>query len=474
MADDSAGRIQLPEQVAVLNVGLGMFAEAVRAQGAAAVEVDWRIPARGDTQLVAALTRLYGRLNSQVEAANKEVIRRLDEASPRVVGMSPARAVIPDLDERTVLHCGPPLAWEEFCGPLRRSVRATVMVEGWAQSPDEADALVARGQVRLDEANRHSTVVPMAATVGPSTAVFVVENSQGVNRSFSPINQGPGRVAWFGVDSPEAVRHLTWLRDCAGPVLDRALRAAGPLDLFSFIAQGLLMGDDVHMRSQATTNLFLRALLPHLVGLPDPMAVDVARFLSANHLFFLNLAMAAAKAATDWASLVPGSSVVTGMARNGTTFGIKVSGAGERWFTAPAPAVENALYHPGFDQDVAAPDIGDSAVLELVGLGGAAAAASPAVANFLGGTMDAAVAATEAAESICTGRSSRLQLGFLDFRGSPIGVDVRRAVELSTTPAINTGILHAAEPLGQIGAGIAHAPLDCFRQALLALDETLA
>src|SRR5215468_971958 len=95
MADDSAGRIQLPEQVAVLNVGLGMFAEAVRAQGAAAVEVDWRIPARGDTQLVAALTRLYGRLNSQVEAANNEVVRRLDKSSPRVLGISPARAVIP-------------------------------------------------------------------------------------------------------------------------------------------------------------------------------------------------------------------------------------------------------------------------------------------------------------------------------------------------------------------------------------------
>src|SRR5262249_43785001 len=239
-------------------------------------------------------------------------------------------------------------------------------------------------------------------------------------------------------------------------------------------APGLLMGDDRQMPCQEPANLFRRGLLPHLVGLQDPRVVSVARFLSANHLFFLNLAMAAAKAATDWASLVPGSSVVTGMARNGTTFGIKLSGTGERWFTAPAPPVEDALYHPGFGQDLAAPDIGDRAVLELVGLGGAAAAASPAVANFLGGTMRAAVATTEAAESICAGRSSRLQLGFLDFRGSPIGVDVRRTVELGVTPAINTGILHATEPLGQIGAGIAHAPLDCFRQALLALDELLA
>lgn len=457
----------------MVNVGLAAFGEAVRIQGAPAVDVDWRIPAGGRPELVAALTRLFGPRADQVEAANQEVTRRLDEATPHLLGVSLARSVIPEMDERTVLHCGPPLSWEEFCGPLRRSVRATVMAEGWAGSPEHAEALVTKGGVRLEAANHHATVVPMAGTVGPHSPVFVVENPQGRNRSFSPLNQGPGRVPWFGVDSAEAVQHLVWLRDSAGPVLDAALNAAGPLDLFSLIGQGLLMGDDVHMRSQATSNLLLRTLLPHLVGLEDPRALAVARFLSANHLFFLNLAMAAAKAATDWASRVPDSSVVTGMARNGTTFGIRVAGTGERWFTAPAPAVAEALYHPGFGPQVAAPDIGDSAVLELVGLGGSAAAASPAVANFLGGTMAAAIATTQAAESICVGRSRRLQLGFLDFRGAPVGVDVRYAVELEVTPAINTGILHATEPLGQVGAGIAHAPLDCFRQALLALDDLL-
>jgi hypothetical protein len=280
-------------------------------------------------------------------------------------------------------------------------------------------------------------------------------------------------VPWFGVDSREAVRHLTWLRESAGPVLDSAIRAAGAFDLFSLIGQGLLMGDDVHMRSQASTNLLLRLLLPHLVGLQDPRAVEVARFLSANHLFFLNVAMAAAKAALDWASLVPQSSAVISMARNGTTFGVRVGGTGERWFIAPSPPVEDALYHPGFSPEIASADIGDSALLELIGLGGAAAAASPAVAGFLGGRMSEAIATTEAAESISLGRSSRLKLGFLDFRGAPVGVDARLAAELEVTPAINTGILHETEPLGQVGAGIARAPLDCFRQAVLALDELL-
>ncbi|MDQ6920226.1 MAG: DUF1116 domain-containing protein [Candidatus Dormibacteraeota bacterium] len=456
-----------------MNVGLAQFGEAVRAQGAASVDVDWRIPAGGDPGLVAALTRLYGPLWERVEAANREVFRRLEEATPLLVAVSPAWAVVPGLDERTVLHCGPPLGWENFCGPLRRSVRATVVAEGWATTGDEVETLVAGGDVRLEPANDHATVVPMAGTVGPSSPVFVVENPPGGNRSYSPINQGPGSVPWFGVDSQEAVRHLTWLRESAGPVLNSAIRAAGAFDLFSLIGQGLLMGDDVHMRSQASTNLLLRLLLPHLVGLQDPRAVEVARFLSANHLFFLNVAMAAAKAALDWASLVPQSSAVISMARNGTTFGIRIGGTGERWFIAPSPPVEDALYHPGFSPEIGSADIGDSALLELIGLGGAAAAASPAVAGFLGGRMSEAIATTEAAESISLGRSSRLKLGFLDFRGAPVGVDARLAAELEVTPAINTGILHETEPLGQVGAGIARAPLDCFRQAVLALDEVL-
>ncbi len=472
MADDSSPS-GLPDRVSVVNVGLPMFSAAVRAQGAEAVDVDWRIPAGGDSRLVAALTRLFGGHAADIEKANREVLRRLDESSPLLLGIAPAFQVIPGMEGRTILHCGPRLPWDAFCGPLRRSVRATVMAEGWAGSAPEAESLATGGGFALEPANDHATVVPMAATVGPSTPVFEVANPQAGNRSFAPLNQGPGRVAWFGVDSAEAVDRVVWMRETLAPVLGRALQAHGPIDLVSLIAQGLLMGDDLHMRSQATSNLFIRELLPHLAAVEDPRLVEVARFLSANHHFFLNLAMASAKAAAGWASAVPGSTLVTSMARNGTTFGIRVAGMGDRWFVAPAPPVESALFQPGFGPEVAAADIGDSAVLELVGLGGAAAAASPAVAGFLGGSMAGATATTEAMASICAGSSGRLKLGFLDFRGAPIGVDVRLVVELETTPAINTGILHASEPVGQIGAGVARAPLDCFRQALVALDERL-
>jgi hypothetical protein len=471
--DDAPPKVTLPDEVRVVNVGLSLLGEAIRQQGAAAVDVDWRIPAGGREDHVAALARLYGPLAGRIDAANAEAVRRLDEGSPAIIGIGSALDEVPGMEATMVLHPGPPLSWNEFCDPLKRSVRAAVIAEGWASSPEEAETLVSGGKVRLDAANHHRAVVPMASALGPSAHVFVVENPDGGNRAYSAMNQGPGKTAWFGVETPEAVQRLVFLRDAVGPVLAAAVRAAGPIDVFSLVAQGLQMGDDSHMRTQATTNLLLRHLLPFLIEVDHPATTDVARFLSANHLFFLNVAMAAARAVADWAAEVPESSVVVGMARNGATFGVRIAGTGDRWFIAAAPPVGDALYHAGFGPNDAALDIGDSAVLELVGLGGAAAAASPAVAAFVGGSMADAVATTLAVDRICVGRSSRFKLAFLDFRGSPIGVDVRRVVETEITPAINTGILHASAGTGQVGAGVARAPIDCFREGLIAFDATL-
>ena len=463
----------LPEQVRAVNVGLSLFGEALRAQGAEAMDVDWRIPARGQPSLVGALTRLSGRHAERVDQANREAVRRLDEGVAVLVEVGPAADLVPGMGRRTILHPGPPLSWERFCDPLRRSVLAAVMAEGWAATGEEAAALVAAEGVDLEPANDHHAVVPMASAVGPSAPVFAVENRSGSNRAFSGLNQGPGRTPWYGVDAPEAVDRLRFLRDAAGPVLAAALHRSGPVDVLSLASQGLHMGDDGHMRTQASTNLLIRQLLPYLAEVGGPDLPAVARFLSENHLFFLNLVMAAAKTLTDWAGEVADASVVTGMARNGTTFGVRLAATGQRWFTSPAPAVEQALFHAGYGPADGAPDIGDSAVLELVGLGGAAAAASPAVATFLGGGMAKAVAATEAMGRICLVRSARFKLPFLDLWGSPVGVDLRKVVETGVTPSINTGILHRSAGTGQVGAGVASAPLACFEHALLALDERL-
>ncbi|MFW6090974.1 MAG: DUF1116 domain-containing protein [Actinomycetota bacterium] len=471
---DRPPRVTLPRHASVVNVGLAMFAEALQAQHARVVDVDWRIPAGGDESLVRALTRLYGPAAATVEEANREAVRRLDEATPALVAVRPAGEVVPDMGGRTVLHPGPPLDWEEFCDPLRRSVLATVLVEGWADDRDGAARLVAAGGVDLTPANDRSAAVPLATTLGPSAPVLVVENDQGGNTAYTPLNQGPGQRQWLGADSDESVRQLRWLRDVAGPLLDAVLSDSEPVDLFSIAAQGVQMGDDIHMRLQASTNLLIRAVLPRLAALDDPRRAELAQYLSENYLFFLNPAIAAAKATADWAAEVPGATVVTGMARNGTTFGIRLAATGDRWFLAPAPPVEDALYRGDFGPDDAAPDIGDSAIIELVGLGGAAAAASPAVAGFVGGRMSDAVERTREVSRICASRSSRFKIPQLDFTGTPLGIDVRKVVELEAVPAITTGILDASEGRGQVGAGLARAPLECFQQAVTALSELLA
>ena len=465
--------MELPERVEIVNIGLDRFETAVRDQGASAIGVDWRIPAGGDPEAVAALARLFGPAAGRVDAANAEVIRRLDSGVPMLTGVETAGAVVEGLHEGTILHCGPPIDWPEMCDPLQRSVRAAVVAEGWAPDREAADRMLQAGEIRLEAANEHHTVVPMASAIGPSAPVYVVAVEQGGTTAYSSLNQGSGEVPWFGVDSDAAIERLRFLRDEVGPALSEALGRSGPIDVFSLAAQGITMGDDVHMRVQATTNLLLRDLLPHLVRSGRARIGEVADFLSTNHLMFLNIAMAGARALTEWAGEVPDSSIVTSMARNGTTYGVRLPGHPEQWHIAPAPPVQDALYYPGQGPETSAPDIGDSAVLELVGLGGAAAANSPAVASFLGGKMSDAAAVTANMARICAGNSTRLRLPVLDNQGTPLGVDVRKVVETTITPAVNTGIVHAYDGSGQVGAGVAHAPLACFQQALQALDQRL-
>jgi hypothetical protein len=465
-------QLTLPDRVGVVNVGLSLFADSIREQGAPVISVDWRVPAGGQPDAVAALGRLYGIHAERIEAANAEVLRRLDGGTPLLTGVTTVAAAIPGLG-RTLLHCGPAIGYTDAPDPLQRSMRAAAVAEGWADTLEQADAWLADGEIGLAPANEHAVVVPMATALGPGAPLYVVENQAGGTTGYAPISQGPGEVAWFGVASEASVARLVFLRDVAAPVIGRILDRSGPLDVLSLAAQAVAMGDDVHVRTQAATNLLIRTWLPHLTELGGPDGVAFARFLSANHLFFLTLAMAAARSLTEWAAQVPDASIVTTMARNGTAFGIRLPGS-DRWFTADAPEVGHALYYPGQGAETSARDIGDSAVLELSGLGAAAAAGSPAVAQLLGGDLREAAGLTARLAAVCAGRSSRFKIPALDNAGTPLGVDVRKVVELGITPAVTTGILHLSAGTGQVGAGVAEAPLSCFTAALTDLDHRLS
>lgn len=454
----------LPDTGTVVNLGLPLFAESLQGQGAQALQVDWSIPAEGDAYDIAVLKELYGTRSIAIDEANAEVLRRLDSGTPMLTGVVPARTVVPALGEdRLLLHAGPPIPYARVCDPLRRSMRAATVAEGWALTVAEAETMLASGSIRIDSANDHGVVVPMATALGPSMPLWVADNATGGTVGYSPVSQGPGDVAWFGRDSQGAIDRLVFLRDVAQPRFAAILDTVGPVDIMALATQGVQMGDDVHMRTQATTNLLIRDMLPGLAALAgDAGTVELGIYLSTNHLFFLTIAMAGAKSLTRSAETVAGSTIITTMARNGTTYGAKLAGSPE-WFIADAPPVADALYYSGFSAEDAAPDIGDSAVLELVGLGGAAAAGSPAVAAFLGGSMADAARATDEMRQICAGSSSRFKLPIQEYRGTPLGVDVRKVVRTRLRPKVTTGILHATSGHGQIGAGVATAPLGVFR-----------
>jgi hypothetical protein len=442
-------------KVEAVNVGLSTFADALRAQGAPVVEVDWRPP---PADLVEPLTRLWG---DRVAAANAEVVERVEAANPCAAGVAPAREVVPGLDDGLLLHSGPPIAWEQVCDPQRRALTAAAVFEGWAADREDAARRLAGGEIALAPGNEHDHVGPMTGVCSPSMPVWVVEG--GGARAFSTLNEGPGRTLWFGVGDDEAVERLRFFRDELGPTLARLLEHAGPVDVFALAAQGLNMGDELHMRSQATGNLLIRDLAPAFAALGGEAS---ARFVAGNHHFFLNLTMAACKCAWLAAGAVPGSSVVSVMARNGTEMGLQLAGLPGRWFVAPAAPVQDQLLRDGNSADDAALDIGDSAVIECTGLGGMALAAAPAVAAFFGGDAAAAAARTELMAEICVTRSSRFTIA---ARGTGVGIDARLVAELGITPQITTGVLHASAGTGQIGAGVAHQPVEPFRDAVLAL-----
>jgi hypothetical protein len=411
----------------------------------------------------------------KIDKANAEVLRRMLAGDPVLVDVVPAGEAIGGLGAQHILHAGPPIGWERMCGPLRGAVAGIAVFEGWAKDLGDAAAKAEAGAFRFEPNHSYDAVGPMTGMTTLSQPVLVVENRAFGNRAYCAINEGLGKVMRFGGNDAEVLARLAWLRDTLGPALGRAIRETGDIALKPIIARGLTMGDEMHQRNVACSSLLLRLLAPALARTTKD-SETLARcldFIGRNDQFFLNVAMAMGKAITDPTRGIDGSSVVTAMSRNGTDFGIRVSGTGDVWFTAPVE-MPVGLYFPGYTEKDANPDMGDSAIVETVGLGAFAMAAAPAVVGFVGaGPASQAAAFTRAMGEITVGSNPEWTIPTLDGAGVPTGIDIRLVVETGIVPSINTGIAHREPGVGQVGAGVVKAPMPCFAQALVAFAERM-
>ncbi|MGH2538690.1 MAG: DUF1116 domain-containing protein [Candidatus Promineifilaceae bacterium] len=404
-----------------------------------------------------------------IEAANGEAVTRMMAARPVLTSLARAGDVLPGMRPEHILHAGPPIEWERMSGPLRGAVVGALLFEGLAADASQAEAMAAGGEIAFEPCHHLQAVGPMAGVTSASMVVYVVENQTHGNMAYSNLNEGYGKVLRYGAYSPEVIDRLRWINGDFAKVLTEALALSERLDIRALVAEALHMGDEGHNRNKAGSLLYLKLLAPliarTLAG--DELKQRTLQFLGDNALSVLNPVMAACKAMADAAHAVEGSTLVTAMARNGTDFGIRVSGLGDEWFTAPAE-VPDGLYFPSFSSDDANPDIGDSTITETAGIGAFAMAAAPAIVTFISGTPQDALNATLEMYEITQAEHTHFTIPALEFRGTPTGIDIRKVVELGITPRVNTGIAHRQAGVGQVGAGLVRPPMAIFEAALLA------
>ncbi len=408
-------------------------------------------------------------IKQKIELANQLAFKKLTDADPVLVDIAPAIEVIPGLEDKMILHSGPPIPWDKMCGAQRGAVIGEVIFEGWAKTVDEAVKLLDGGKIKLEPNHHHQTVGPMAGTISANSWVFVVENKPFANKAFCRQVEG---MQQFGDYSEKALDGLRSWRDTFAPSLRAALRADGELPLKPIITQALQMGDELHNRHSASSALFGNAMAIGLAkaGLSSDKHIPTLYLLRNHNLIFLGLAMAAGKAIADPARDVDYSTMVTAMCRNGTEFGIRVSGLGDEWFTAPAPFV-NGLYVPGFSEKDAGLDMGDSAITETVGWGGFVLGGATGILSLVGGTPEEALAYSREMKTITIGVHPTYKMPIFGFEGTPAGIDIRKVVQTGSAPIIDTAIAHKDPGFSKIGAGLVRAPMECFKKALIAFSR---
>ena len=451
----------LSAEPVVATAGVSLFAGALTEQAVQVVQTEWQ-PANDAAR--EGLARVMA--DRRRAAANAEALARMTAAEATLVDVVPAADAL-GLERGTFLHAGPPIEWERASGPLKGALIGAVLFEGLAETPEDAERALARGDFAWEPCHHRDAVGPMAGVVSPSMWMYELADDVHGNRSWCSLNEGLGKVLRYGAYGQEVIDRLHWMNSVLGPILQQSVRASGPFDIKAILTQMLQMGDEGHNRNRAGSLMLLRELLPGMITADAPSSdiAEAVRFSGANEHFFLNLGMPACKLATLAAHGIPGSSVVTTMARNGTDFGIRVSGTGEQWFTGPANTPEG-LFLGSYGPEDANPDIGDSAITETGGIGGFAMAAAPAIVKFVGGDVPFALTATQTMYEITQGEHPTFQVPILDFRGTPTGIDVTKVIRTGILPQINTGMAGRVAGTGQVGAGLVTPPMDCFTGAI--------
>lgn len=408
-------------------------------------------------------------IKQKIEEANQLAFKRLTDADPVLVDIAPAIDVIPGMRDKLILHSGPPISWDRMCGAQRGAVIGEAIYEGWAGSVDEASEMLSTGAIEIAPNHHFQAVGPMAGTISANSWVYVVENKTFGNKAFCRQVEG---MQQFGDYSEKALDGLRSWRDLFAPSLRAALKKEGELPLKPIITQALQMGDELHNRHSASSALFGNAMAIGLAkaGLSPDKHIPTLYLLRNHNLIFLGLAMAAGKAIADPVRDIEYSTVVTAMCRNGIEFGIRVSGLGDEWFTANAPFVEG-LYVPGFSEQDAGFDMGDSAITETVGWGGFVLGGAPGILSLVGGTPEEALAYSREMKTITVGPHPTYKMPVFSFEGSPTGIDIRKVVQTNSTPIIDTAIAHKEPGYPKIGAGLVRAPMDCFKKALIAFSK---
>lgn len=465
------------KDIEVINVGIEFIKEDIEKQGAKAIQLDWKPPARGNVELIEILDRLDApEQAAKIEAANQEAIERILTSQPVLRGFDQAIHVVPGMTKTTILHAGPPITWEKMSGPMKGAILGAIVFEGLAANLEEAETVAASGEITFAPCHEHDTVGSMAGVTSASMYMHIVENKTYGNFAYTNLSEQLAKVLRMGANDQTVIDRLEWMRDVLGPMLKEAMTfCPDGIDLRFLLSQALHMGDEAHNRNIAGTTLLVQALTPYITqtSFSTKDKTDVFEFIASSDYFSGPTWMALAKCALDAAHGIENSTIVTTMCRNGVEFGIRVSGMpGFTWFTGPAQKVIGPTF-AGYTLEDSGLDIGDSAITETYGVGGFAMAAAPAIVPLVGGTVEEAIGYSKLMREITTAENPNVTIPNLDFMGVPTGIDVLKVMGTGILPIINTAIAHKDAGIGMIGAGLTNPPFEAFEKALVALGEKI-